>query len=59
MLIKTLNNKGDHNRVDCDNRKEDKSEESSINKDFHAILKHIKNNGMSTKSLSVKILGQQ
>lgn len=55
--IKTFNNKEDKNREDRGNRKEEKCDESSIAKEFHAILKHINNNGMSAKFLSVKILG--
>ena len=44
----------DNNRQIGDNREGDKSGEITITKEFDATLKHIKNNGRATKSITVK-----
>ena len=51
------NNAIDNNREDGDNRKEEKSSESNIIKEFDAILKNIKDNGRTTTSIGVKKRG--
>lgn len=49
------NNREDHVKTDDgENRREDVSGKSNINKKFDVILKEITNNGRATKSINVK-----
>ena len=56
--VNNSNRKGDAKTEDDDNRVDDTSDESNITKEFDAILKDMKNNGRTTKSMSVKSRGK-